>query len=365
MSMTSMRVLHLPVNIASQVSITVRALRDIGIEARGLVVNNSPIQGSEGIEAFEVVSRRRHPVRGFIQTLSWWYAVQSAIRWADVVHWYFGSRTLPKDLDLKYVALLNRARLVEFFGSDIRIPEIASADNPYWARMCQVYPDFAHGARERSLKTQGRFARYGFECLVPGFETESYVQKDIFPTPYGIKTRLIISDFDPKYPDAGERRPVVVHAPSHRGKKGTKAVLRAIDQLKCRYEFDFKLVHAIEHSKALEIVRNCDVMLDQFIAGAYGVAALEAMAFGKPTLCYIRPSLLSNYPSDLPIINANQNNLVEVLGSLLEDGQRRHEIGRRSRAYVEKYHDAHQIARQLVSIYQELIEKKRQGAKKD
>ena len=42
---------------------------------------------------------------------------------------------------------------------------------------------------------------------------------------------------------------------------------------------------------------------------------------------------------------------------LLRDGPRRHQVGRASRAYVETHHDAHKIARDLVRIYEELIEK--------
>lgn len=360
-----MKVLHLPVNNGSQISITVRALRDIGIDARGLVLNNSIYDANEGIETFEIVPRRRHPIRGIIQTLFWSYAFQSAVRWADVVHWYFGSRVLPVDLDLKFTALLNKARIIEFVGSDIRIPEIASADNPYWAKMFQESPELVRGDRQGSLNTQHRFSQHRFECICGGYELAAYIQKELFPSPYRkIRARLIMSDFDPEYPDPEEQRPLIVHAPSYKLQKGTKAVLLAIDQCKYRYKFDFKLVHGVEHSKALEIVRNCDIMVDQFTAGEHGVAALEAMAFGKPVLCYIKPSLIVKYPSDFPIVNANQDNLAQVLGSLLEDGQRRHEIGRQSRAYVEKYHDAHQTARQLVNIYQELIEKQR-GSKRD
>lgn len=360
-----MRVLHLPHNIASQISITVRALRDIGIDARGLVLNNSPTQGNEGIETFEIVSRRRHPIRGIYQTLSWWYAVQSAVHWADVVHWHFGSRTLPGDLDLKHVAFLNKARIVEFWGSDIRIPKIAVDDNPYLAKLLlDANNDYAI-SYERSRTSQERFARYGFECLIPASELLAYVQQDLFPSPFKTEVRLIISEFDPKYPDPTRRRPVVVHMPSRLMAKGTPSVLRAIEQLKAQYDFEFKLIHGVPHPEALAMVRDCDIMLDQFVIGSFGMAAVEAMALGKPALCYIKPSLVSRLPPDLPIINANQDNLVEVLGSLLEDGQRRHEIGRQSRAYVEKYHDAHQIARQLVTIYQELIEKKQRSSKKD
>ncbi|MEM4202665.1 MAG: glycosyltransferase [Candidatus Methanomethylicaceae archaeon] len=352
-----MRVLHLPANIASQTSITVRALRDIGIDARGLVLNSSPIQGNEGIETFEIGSRRRHPIHGVRQTLSWWYAVESAIRWADVVHWHSSGRALPKDLDLRYIALLNKARIVEFWGSDIRIPEIAVRDNPYLAKLLSDPNNDYHISYKSSREVQERFARYGFECLIPGPELVAYVQRDLFPSLFRTEARLILSEFEPKYPDPTLCKPVVVHTPSRLMAKGTPSVLRAIEQLKAQYDFEFKIIHGVPHDEALAMVRDCDIMLDQFVSGSFGVAALEAMALGKPVVCYIKPSLIPQLPSDCPIVNANQDNLVEVLGSLLEDGQRRHELGREGRAYVEKYHDAHQIARQLVTVYQELIEK--------
>jgi len=352
-----MRVLHLPMNIASQVSITVRALRDIGVDAQGFVINNSAIQGSEGIRNFETISLRRHPLCGAIRKLLLIYQFQAAIRWADVIHWHFNASVLPKELDLKYVRFLNKPRIVEFWGSDVRIPEIASADNPYRAKMYREYPELSNGAHERSIQTQMRFSRYGFECLLPGVELDPYISESIFPTPYHTKARLIILDFIPKYPDPDKKRPVIVHAPSDKAKKGTKAVLWAIDHLKKKYDFEFRVIHGVDHTEAINIISNCDVMVDQFVAGAHGLASLEAMALGKPTLCYIKPALVETYPPDFPIVNANQDNLAAVLGNLLENGALRHQIGRQSRAYVEKYHDAHKIAHDLVEIYDELIEK--------
>ncbi|MHC4643140.1 MAG: glycosyltransferase [Planctomycetota bacterium] len=350
-----MKVLHLPVNTASQMSVTVRALRDIGIDARGIVFNNLPEQCGAGLEVFSPSPIRRHPVCKKLYRIPFAFKVLSAIRWADVIHWHFRSRAIPKDLDLKFIAFLNKARIVEFWGTDIRIPEIASADNPYMAKMYEDHPELADGAREKSLKAQSRFARYGFKCLLPGVGMESFIEKSLFPSPYRTAQRILLSEFDPSYPDPQKPRPMIVHAPSHKAKKGTKAVLQTIEHLKHKYEFDFELLHAVNHSKAIEILHNCDIMVDQFFAGCYGLAALEAMAFGKPTVCYIKPSLASKYPDDLPIVNANQENLTEVIESLLVDGQRRYEIGRRSRAYVEKYHDAHKIARDLVVVYEELL----------
>ena len=349
-----MRVLHLPVNIASQISVTVRALRDIGVDARGMVINSSLFQDDTGINKYKIVSRRKHPFRGIIQTLIWWKQVFMGLSWADVVHWHFSGLALPCELDLKYAALLNKARIVEFWGSDIRIPEIAADGNPYVSKLFSDPNNDYRISYQRSRNTQEKFARYGFECLIPGHELHAYVQRDLFPSPFRIEAGLILSKFNPKYPNPSRHRPVVVHIPSRLMAKGTPTVLHAIERLKIEYDFEFRLVHKVAHSEAHRIIQDCDILLDQFITGGFGVVALEDMAMGKPVICYI-PSLMKNLPSDFPIINANQDNLVEVLAVLLKDGHRRHQIGRHSRAYVEKYHDAHKNARDLVKIYEELI----------
>lgn len=357
-----MKVLHLPTNVASQISTTVRALTDIGIQARGLAWGNLIICDGTGIENYGGISRRSHPIRGTLRTVAWWRAVERAIRWADVIHWHFSYSALPFGLDLRYAARLAKVRLVEFWGSDIRIPEIAAADNPYLARVYEANPELANECASRQI--QKRFARYGFQCLVPDFELESYVRRDLFPNVYKSNAALLLSEYEPRYPHPQNTRPLVVHSPSDKVKKGTDAVLRAVEELQKTHRFDFQLIHGMPRPEALAVVRQCDVFLDQFVLGAHGLAALEAMAFGKPAVCYIKPSLLPKYPPDLPIVNADQDHLTEVLKDLLEDGRRRHHVGQRARAYVEEHHDAHQIARRLVGIYEESLEKIRSGKKR-
>ena len=119
-----MRVLHLPQNIASQVSVSVRSLREVGVESRGLVIGNASIQDPTGVECLDVlVSRRQHPLRGTLQLLNRWQVILQAIRWADVVHWHF-CWALPNAFDVKFAAWLRKARVVQFWGSDIRKREI-------------------------------------------------------------------------------------------------------------------------------------------------------------------------------------------------------------------------------------------------
>jgi len=353
-----MKVLHLPVNIASQISSTVRALKDVGVDARGLVFNNTDTQDGLGIETYKIVPRREHPLLGIKQSIPFWIAAYKAIRWADVIHWHYSEHALPFNLDLSMAARLNKACIVEFWGSDIRIPEVAIADNPYMARLYDSFPQMKI-TREQSRNTQKHFANYGFDCLIPGNELMPHVQKDIFPSPYNTMARVVLADFEPKYPDPDCTKPVVLHAPSHKGKKFSNYIVQTVKKLKEKHDIDFRLITGLKHSNAIAAIRECDFLIDEIAPGEYGLAAIEAMALGKPSVNYIKPSIKPLLPEELPIVNANADTLEEVLEKLITDAQSRYEIGRRGREYVEKYHDAHKIAYQLIGIYEELLSKKK------
>jgi hypothetical protein len=92
------------------------------------------------------------------------------------------------------------------------------------------------------------------------------------------------------------------------------------------------------------LYEGIDLLIDQLYAGWYGGVAVEIMALGKPVLCYLRESDLSYIPKgmkdDLPIINVNPTNLEKVLIDFLKlSFEQIHELGMRSRRYVDKWHD--------------------------
>lgn len=351
-----MRVLHLPVNIASIASHTVRGLRQIGVDARGLVFINAPVQSEEALQVIVFASRlRKHYM--MTQGIRWLHQYLKWAAWADMIHWHFGAVALPWGLDLRYLKLLRKPGVVEWLGSDIRIPEIASEDNPYYAAAFNNGYEYRSESHQKSWQLQQRFGKAGFGS-VASVGMLPYVHKGFFPQAYMIPQRLVLSDYLPTYPDPHTTRPLVVHSLTAPVTKGTSAVLMAIDQLKSQYLFDFQLIQGMSRHETLQIVQKADIFLDQFVLGDHGMAALEAMALGKPVVCYIKSSMVGKYPPDCPIVNANQDNLSEVLESLLNKGRVRHEIGRESRSYVEKYHDATVIAHKLVEIYKEMMVRK-------
>jgi len=101
-------------------------------------------------------------------------------------------------------------------------------------------------------------------------------------------------------------------------------------------------------------LKQADIVVDQLLLGVHGIFSVEAMALGKPVLCYIRDDLVEKYPSDLPIVNANPDTIEVELEKLLVNPQLRTEIGKRSREFTERYHDSRVVARKLIKLYESL-----------
>jgi len=98
-------------------------------------------------------------------------------------------------------------------------------------------------------------------------------------------------------------------------------------------------VEKLPHHKVKDYLRNSDIVIDQLLMGWHGVFALEAMASGKPVLCYIREDL-KKYSPELPILSTSPENIYGNLKLLIEKPNLRQELRRKGRKYVEKYHDS-------------------------
>ncbi len=163
-----------------------------------------------------------------------------------------------------------------------------------------------------------------------------------------------IEKFDVKFPSS-EGRPRIVHAPSDGGIKGTPMILSALEQLKTRYDFDLILVEKKTHEEALALYRSADIAIDQVLAGWYGGFAVEMMAMGKPVACYIREQDMKFVPpamrDEMPILQIDPGRLVDDLAAILERRAEWQNVGRRSRRYVERWHNPDRIAEAMLDAY--------------
>ena len=138
---------------------------------------------------------------------------------------------------------------------------------------------------------------------------------------------------------------IIFHAPNHRHVKGTDLLLEACEALKREGRDDFELViyERRTNREVLEAMRDADIVADQFVMGSYAFFAMEAMALGKPVMCYLRPDLYEFYRhyswgGECPVVDTPPDRIKEVIVRLLDDDEGRASLGRAGRAFVERYH---------------------------
>lgn len=355
-----MKVLVLPFDIASKGVFTLNALNRLnGVEARGFFLNGNDIRKAKTTHAeyFNSVPFFPNPFRWVLSYFKKLHRIYILIKWADVIHWIWDSSFIFQ-LDLKIVKLLAKPGLIEWSGSDIRFRERAIELNPYMKLIYDNGYEYNEvESLENSIRIQKRFSKLGFFPLTTP-EMNLYINKEFFPKAYITLHRLNVKNFN--FDIKRNKVPLVVHAPTKRVAKGTDYVIKAVDNLKSKLNFDFLLLENMPREEALQKVKDCDVFIDQLMLGSHGIASCEAMSFGKPVICYIMPAVFENgLPRECPIVNATINDIESKLEELIKDEKLRVEIGKKGREYSLKYHDEDIIAENLVSIYSEIIRLKK------
>jgi len=308
-----LRVTHCPVNTAGIPWTNVEALRRRGVDARLVVFNRYTLHP----EADEDLARDGGLLR---QQATQWRAFARLAPQTDLFHFYFGLTLVPKSLQFPLLRALRKPSVLHFLGSDIRG---RTPDELAWTRRA--------GAR-----------------VVGSYDAIRWLP-DAVVIPPGIDLRGIAPS-----PPTDRERPVVVHAPSSRARKGTEHVAAACERLGVELE----IVEGLDHREAFERYRDADVVVDQLNAGWYGVFAIEAMALGKPVVTFLHDEAVRRteeaFGVEVPIVSATKDTLADVLRPLVESPDERRRVGAASRAYVERVHDADAVAARLVDLYAEV-----------
>lgn len=167
-----------------------------------------------------------------------------------------------------------------------------------------------------------------------------------------IVPRAVDSTFLEATPHQMKTSVTIVHAPSRAEVKGSPFLISAVKKLQSEgFSCELKLLQGVPHNKVIEECRKADIVVDQLRLGWYGVFSIEALALGKPVICYVRPDISSLDSGNIPIVNATPDNIYHVLKDLINDPDKRQILGRKGRAYFERVHDADQVAAKLEKFY--------------
>jgi glycosyltransferase involved in cell wall biosynthesis len=160
-------------------------------------------------------------------------------------------------------------------------------------------------------------------------------------------------DADKISPRAEENKVLVVgHSPTRRTAKGTDEIIRAVNKVKERINFEFRLIEGVKHDRCMELKSGCDIGIDQvgnYAGTAYGRSGLEFLALGIPTITEIPDEYEPLLPGH-PFVKATRNDLENVLFSLLSDPARRKKKKNESINWVREFVNPRRV---IDKIYEE------------
>lgn len=147
--------------------------------------------------------------------------------------------------------------------------------------------------------------------------------------------------------------PVILHATNHRRVKGTDVLQRSVEELRrAGVACDLRLVEHVDRPEAYRLYSEADIIADQFVMGAYGVFALEALALGKPVLTFLDCQHLGNPVFNLPLVHTTHENMTRVLAALVLCPELRTRLGRLSREQVVEYQSIEALSEVWKQIYE-------------
>lgn len=340
------RVLVAPVNYSGQGIAWARALEnaDQDISARNMAID---VPGGFSFPADIVV-----PVGTYHNDPEWQRRQFEAARRATHVlieaeEPPFGrlfGRSVARQADALSNANVDVAFLAH--GTDARLPSRHIRNNPlsYYADE-SIYTPRAEVLAARNialLEKSGRPIFVSTPDLLVDLPGASWCPVTVNPERWRAPDRQVPSG-----------RPLrVAHAPSVAASKGTPLIMPALERLQAEGLIELTLLQGVPSAEMPAAFAAADVVLDQFRAGSYGVAACEAMAAGCVVIGQVseqvRDAVRESFDLELPIVEADPSTIEAVLRGLAANVDGFDELQQASVVFVDTVHDGRASARALI-----------------
>jgi hypothetical protein len=256
---------------------------------------------------------------------------------ADAFLPVFGSLNGP-DISFDLPALANAEIDVALLahGSEVRHPLRHLERVPH-----SLFNDAPAALRDTLVRTAERNHEIAAAAQRPVFVTTPDLLDDL-PDATWVPLVVDVDKWHCDQPVMERRRPIVLHAPSSRWTKGTDRFVPDLERLAASGAIELRLVEGRSWSEMRDLVKDCDIVVDQVAIGSYGTFACEAMAAGKPVLAYITETVADAVGASgtpLPLINTSPEGVAHAVEDLLDDRRRAMEIGVASLEFVRRVHD--------------------------
>lgn len=291
------------------------------------------------------------------------YDVDYPVRWRTVTHSRKWQKNQLEALTTEFTHVMIEAEfppLGGMFHENVHAQVSALRDRGVSVAMVSHGSDIRLPSRHRESEPWSPFAN---DDWVPVEKLEEAVMKNrkilddtnaptfvstpglLLDVPYAHLLPVVIDPIPWKSANTPLRRkrPKVVHIPSNPLVKGTAEILEQLRALDDEGLIEYEQVTGVSHDQMPAIFGSCDIVLDQFRLGDYGVAACEAMASGRLVVSHVskqaRDHIASTTGLSLPIVEANIDNLGSVIRDVINRPAFYSEIASRGPLFVKRVHD--------------------------
>ena len=139
--------------------------------------------------------------------------------------------------------------------------------------------------------------------------------------------------------------PLILHAPSRTGIKGTDIISETIEQLKKDgYELEFKFIQNMPNEELLDLLTEADILCDELFLHGPGMLSAEAMAAG----CAVATRCLNIPPFQPPVCAITPETIYEKLKMLITDIDYRVALATEGKKFADDFNNPVNIAKKLM-----------------
>lgn len=143
--------------------------------------------------------------------------------------------------------------------------------------------------------------------------------------------------------------------------KGSPVIVAAIKQLEREgYPVEYVFFRDCHIADVRYLQAQADIVVEELLYGMWGSTGVEVMALGKPLVTFLRPDwkefFFKTFPEydRLPVIEADINNIYQVLKNLVIDADFRRNKGEESRRFAEAHFDPEKNTKVFVKLLEGL-----------
>jgi len=232
-------------------------------------------------------------------------------------------------------------------GSDVRSPE------RHMARLGHSYFRLLDDAARRSLEVQAARRREALVASgIPAFVSTPDLTLDV-PSAKWLPLVVDSHRWMGGDPALAGNRPVVLHAPSRRRPsiKGSDYIEPILEDMNRQGLIRYRpLVGTVPHREMPRLVREADVVVEQILAGSYGVAAVEGMAAGRLVIGYVGEEVRRAMPEDPPIVDATPGDFLATMLQVVDDRAEYAMRAARGPGFVSRVHSG-RLSAQVLSEF--------------